>query len=491
MNIVKMQDTLKDLSDRQLMQTMQTGSSPQYLVLAEMQRRKKARESSKQQSQRQPERSVAEDIMSGIAAVPTGPMQMAEGGIVSFAKGGKTGRMKGEEEACYTDSRTGEKYCPPSRPQMETPRKSFQAGGGVGISPEEMADIDLRRRAQEIFNTNQNDILAVNPNATVDTVYESLLRSQQMTDGAAPEDPSPQVEPMEGRGGAAGSGYTFSDIAEGIGGLFAGRTEGGTRGEIARREPALEEEPEETPTVDPRTTGGRGAAGRATAEERMESEEAPAAEEAAGTDTPLPDPEPTGDGDGDGDDKPTAAREDGLMELMRELQEERKSIREESREDAINQALIRAGLTMAASDSPDFLTAAAEGGIGGLAGYQGAMESAAQRQGDISSEEVDLMVAREANDLRRQAAAARAAGAVSDMQFNRIDVLQNELENINSQLLEGVLTEEQTQQLETRRAQLAKALEAEYKNAGIQLTSEVGGGESDNPDHNAGNWSPN
>ena len=92
MNIVKLQNDLKDLSDRQLLDTMQTGSAPQYLVLGEMQRRKKMR--SEAQSKPQQPTSVADDIMAppaqpqGLAGMPQVPqVAMASGGIVGFAGG--------------------------------------------------------------------------------------------------------------------------------------------------------------------------------------------------------------------------------------------------------------------------------------------------------------------------------------------------------------------------------------------------------------------
>jgi hypothetical protein len=159
------------------------------------------------------------------------------------------------------------------------------------------------------------------------------------------------------------------------------------------------------------------------------------------------------------------------------LQTEKREAREGARERALNEALIRGGLAMAASDDPDFLSAAAEGGIGGLAGYQSAMERAAERQGEISSEMVDLAVAREANDLRRQAEAAQRAGALSDLQFKRIDVLQGELENVNTQLVEGAFSEEQKKQLRQRQEQLRKALKNLYEDADIELPKKTGGGD--------------
>ena len=507
MNVVKMQDMLKDLSDRQLMQTMEAGSSPQYLVLAEMQRRKKAREGGAQ-SESQSDRSVADDIISGIAAVPTGPMEMAEGGIVSFAGGGKTGRMKGEEEACYVDSRTGEKYCPPSRPQVEMPRtgqrKSFQEGGM--IPPQEMVEMDIARRLQELQSRN--------PNATEYDAIQALMREgtyglrlsgSSGTDASdtttSPAMPSPQPEPApapssglgelsggsgpmgmgpggpmgvggsstyapgqpgevtmpetesqrepentRGRGTAAGSGYSLSEIGEGISGLFGGQVEGGTRRD--RREDrasrftgaAEEVAPEDTPPNDPRLTGGRSAAGQETAEERVESE-AKRREEKAGTNGTEGEDAggnvfapPTDTSRGDDGDSDQPVERDGLMELYERLQGQQEEQQAAARQDAINQALIRGGLTMAGSRRQDILGAAAEGGLEGLTGYQQDMARAAEQQAVGSKQMTDLMVAREANDIRRQAAQAKAQGNLTDERFKQInaltDLLNSEVENV-------------------------------------------------------------
>jgi hypothetical protein len=97
MNIVKLQNDLKDLSDQQLLGTMQTGATPQYLVLAEMQRRKKMRDEASTPNEPQAQGTVADEIMSGIAQLPMQAPQMASGGLVSFAEGGR-GKDKDKEE---------------------------------------------------------------------------------------------------------------------------------------------------------------------------------------------------------------------------------------------------------------------------------------------------------------------------------------------------------------------------------------------------------
>ena len=124
MNIIEIQDSLKDLPDSALMQEMQapTGSAPQFLVLSELKRRKRMRdEFQRQQNMDMP--TVAEEVVTaagmpqqGImgaaramapntnvaqntgmdmaASVPAtrAPQMMADGGVLRYAPGGSVGR---------------------------------------------------------------------------------------------------------------------------------------------------------------------------------------------------------------------------------------------------------------------------------------------------------------------------------------------------------------------------------------------------------------
>ena len=123
MNIIELQDNLKDLPDSALMQEMQmpTGNMPQFLVLSELKRRKRMRdEYQRQQAVDMP--TVAEEVMTAAGAPQGGltsiarnmapnssiaqntgesqavpvqptraPQMMAEGGILSMANGGPLG----------------------------------------------------------------------------------------------------------------------------------------------------------------------------------------------------------------------------------------------------------------------------------------------------------------------------------------------------------------------------------------------------------------
>jgi len=123
MNIIELQDSLKDFPDRVLMKEMQSpsGNMPQFLVLSELTRRKRMREDYKrQEAVNMP--TVAEEVMTAAGAPQEGltaiarnmapnssiaqntgadmavqreptrmPQMMAEGGLVSMANGGPLG----------------------------------------------------------------------------------------------------------------------------------------------------------------------------------------------------------------------------------------------------------------------------------------------------------------------------------------------------------------------------------------------------------------
>ena len=120
MNIIELQDNLKDFPDRVLMKEMQSpsGNMPQFLVLSELTRRKRMREDYKrQEAANMP--TVAEEVMTAAGAPQEGltaiarnmapnssiaqntgadmavqreptrmPQMMAEGGLVGLASGG-------------------------------------------------------------------------------------------------------------------------------------------------------------------------------------------------------------------------------------------------------------------------------------------------------------------------------------------------------------------------------------------------------------------
>lgn len=122
MNIIELQDNLKDVSDNVLMREMQSpsGNMPQFLVLSELTRRRRMRDDYKrQQAANMP--TVAEEVMTAAGAPQEGltaiarnmtpnssiaqntgadmavqreptrmPQMMADGGVLSLFRGGRT-----------------------------------------------------------------------------------------------------------------------------------------------------------------------------------------------------------------------------------------------------------------------------------------------------------------------------------------------------------------------------------------------------------------
>jgi len=165
MNLLKVQDALKNASDQQLMTLMQAPDStaPSYLVLSEIRRRKDMR--AKQTPEGQPNRTVAEELTApeapagirglqpqmdpdGVDAAEGGDVQgMAAGGIVRMQEGGPT---------------TGEEEIPPPPPDAPpVPRER----GGLGSLAMPRVETDrvptlaeVMRRNAELFPDNMGTI---------------------------------------------------------------------------------------------------------------------------------------------------------------------------------------------------------------------------------------------------------------------------------------------------------------------------------------------
>ena len=101
MNIVQLQDNLKNLSDQQLAQSMQMPSqdTPPFLVVSELNRRKKMREDFQAQQASQNQTTVAQDVVAAAGVPQQAASQMAQSlapqtdmtnntGIMSIPQGG-------------------------------------------------------------------------------------------------------------------------------------------------------------------------------------------------------------------------------------------------------------------------------------------------------------------------------------------------------------------------------------------------------------------
>jgi hypothetical protein len=93
MNILDTQDNLKNFSQEQLLQEMQnpSGNAPQFLVLSELTRRKRVRDSHALQQSKQGETTVAQDAIAASGAPQAGIMGMAKAMAPNSAVGQNTG----------------------------------------------------------------------------------------------------------------------------------------------------------------------------------------------------------------------------------------------------------------------------------------------------------------------------------------------------------------------------------------------------------------
>lgn len=90
-NPMQLESTLRQMPDQYLMQEMQrpSGRVPQFLVMSELQRRKKLRQSARGAQADGNPTTVAEDTMQGIAALPAENMgNIPEEGVIGMAEGG-------------------------------------------------------------------------------------------------------------------------------------------------------------------------------------------------------------------------------------------------------------------------------------------------------------------------------------------------------------------------------------------------------------------
>ena len=134
MNIIDIQDDLKNLPEQALMQEMQrpTGSAPQFLVLGELKRRKQMREDYKRQ-QNSDMKTVAEEVVTAAGAPQEGIMQMAR----SLSPNTNTAQDTGLAQATPV---TPTQAPQPQAPQMMSDGgiMRLQDGGGPllgGLSP--------------------------------------------------------------------------------------------------------------------------------------------------------------------------------------------------------------------------------------------------------------------------------------------------------------------------------------------------------------------
>lgn len=217
-NILKLQDQLKGLPDKTLIQYAQSpnGQVPQYLVLGELQRRKTMRDEYQQGQNQAPKSTVAQDLEQGIGQLQQQPTQQAPqeapmeepqmaaggvaslnvpenmfteeyagGGIVAFDEGGHVpGFAKGAFITNAPDIRAIDAQMRDISSQLR------QLGGFFGLSqqtPEQQRQYEaLQNKLQELTAQRALLVKSNQPETITSPLGRSLF--------GAPEKPSPDFE---------------------------------------------------------------------------------------------------------------------------------------------------------------------------------------------------------------------------------------------------------------------------------------------------------
>jgi len=164
MNIIDIQDNLKNLPEQSLMQEMQrpTGSAPQFLVLGELKRRKQMREDYKRQ-QNSDMKTVAEEVVTAAGAPQEGIMQMARSLNPNTNMAQDTGLAQATP------------VTPTQAPQPQAPQ--MMSGGGIMRMARGGYPDDLSRAVGHAISYNSSNEQGTGTNLT-GNVIDAYLRGE-------------------------------------------------------------------------------------------------------------------------------------------------------------------------------------------------------------------------------------------------------------------------------------------------------------------------
>ncbi len=236
MNIVKLQDQLKNFSQEQLISAMQMpdGSTPQYLVLGEIMRRKQMETAAA--GQPAPESTVAEDAVAaagvpqgGIAdmaralapktdmAQNTGIQAMASGGPVKKMAAGDLVVIRGKRFIRQADnSLLPEGEAPPAAeapmvPEVDRARAAGQESFTLGeLLPDFGIDINLSGTGQQAVPGGGRLPVPMSEPAPTDAgavpaeTPEQMLKRRSAAQDVAPTTPAAPAAPVAPQGGGGG-----------------------------------------------------------------------------------------------------------------------------------------------------------------------------------------------------------------------------------------------------------------------------------------------
>ena len=443
MNLLQIQDALKGASDQQLIQEMQrpSGAVPQYLVLSELDRRKNMRAQVQGQT---PDTTIAEDTVAGIASLAPHRMidpdveeqRQDEDGISAFREGGvihmQAGGLSPDISSMSLDELRRTLY-------PQTGRSPYAQ---TQVAPE-MADA-IRRRIDELETQQEQN-------------YMTRPRSQLRRDLESVQDVA--------RNAAIGFGGAVSNLGTGAANL-------------GQRAWQYATEPVATPLLAGQNIPGPEFYGDAPAPyaDVAVSQPASTASAAAGTASgAAPNPfaggasnaapqgtqapgargtsNPPGGGGGRAAAAPGGAAATGgaptwegirdrvigdTPDQLRAMAEEIRRGRpnsEERRNEALNMALIEAGLRIAGSQSPHFAQALSEGAVPAIQGYTRAVGDIRKEAREATKDELEVRMAQITNMYR--------AGQISASLYNiERDSIDKELDRRQRERTAGMTASE-------------------------------------------------
>ena len=443
MNLIEISEQLKDVPDQYLMREVQnpSGSYPAYLVVSELTRRKRMRESAMKQAptttvaedlaqpQRMPARLNAPDMSApaGLAAMPQAsdslaamdamrttppqmqePQRMAGGGLVSFEHGGVVHAFDG----LYIGGNKGPQFQTPTPEDMEARqlrdqiRREYRGKaswlGGAMFSPKYGTDIAEQRRQFESERDVAKSILGSLDKLDLESLrnLNEQIQSQKNVDraergkmdiGFGPGQFTPQYSAADTRGATP----------EQFSGNFPTMTAPPAATTPTTREPSAPSAPRTSGMYQINTPfdAQRQLLGSQIAEFQYKSPE-----------------------------ELEKARSDYLASGQYEkerpfrygfMQEDINKMKTDlagRRESNINEALMQAGLGIMGSRSPYFMQAVSEGGLSGLSAYRQGKKDILEGEKELRQSQANYAQAQDLYDERKFAAADKKRAEAMQME---------------------------------------------------------------------------
>jgi hypothetical protein len=360
MNMLQIQDALKGASDAHLMQEMQnpSGSAPQFLVLSEMKRRKDMRS----QQQSAPQGTVADELTQAAQPREVLPLnerepeyedeeeEMAAGGLVGlrrYAEGGIVRMQDGGRARGTPPSRTLAEMTPAeirAYTSGQLPGYTREEARGElyrrGIDPASLLEFDpnTQRRNPNFYEMDPGIILP--PSGGGSFGGEEQPRPSELPPIAQTETPPATQEGATPAPGSTQGGQQYGPPA---------------------------------PTRTPRPAGLPG----------IRASQAPTEQSAQS-----------------GVTSPSSQTPDRLAPILDRIREGRTDP-SERRSEAMNMALIDAGLRIAGSKSPRLAGAISEGGVPALQAFSQQSQQIRQDQRQDLRDELQTAMAQNTNDFQR------------------------------------------------------------------------------------------